>query len=53
MPQRLVQIARCMQEIEIAEKDLKANPEGAFLSLMDWMDELHTQLYIPEVVCCA
>jgi hypothetical protein len=48
MEERLVQITRCMAELELCRADLQraqltGGPalNGPFLGQMDWLDELH------------
>jgi hypothetical protein len=38
---RIVQIARCMEELAKCRYDFKIAPCGAQLGELDWLDELH------------
>ena len=50
MANRIVQIARCMDELAKCRRDYKIAPKGAQLGEMDWLDELH-HLVHTEVSC--
>lgn len=43
---RIDRITRCVEELARCRRDYKVNPLAAQIGELDWLEELHAQLYV-------